>query len=315
MIKFRAVKTSFVLVILLFSVFAAILPSSVSAAGLFQGNIELTYDATKIPNTIRPESDIVRLSLYINHFVSGLGSRLVIPFFEVNTVPIELSVGETPEWMTVSVAPGVVYPKLGLEKSETPEHAVVSISLSPNAPAFITQSFEIIAEHGDITPIRSAKNKIPIEVKSGFYSNYRYEYPTFDEIGAGETATFPINITGYSNARSRITFEVLDPPEGWSPSINTEFFLGTTAYGEDATGVVNFLIQSPLDFGYHNEVEQFNVRVRTQAAGHPEAGIDNTTLLQFTIRSRGFSTPGFEAAFVAIALIAAIIVFNKKRNK
>jgi hypothetical protein len=315
MIRFKAVKTSFVLVTLLFSVFAAILPNSVSAAGIFQGNIELTYDVNDIPNTIRPESDIVRLDLYINHFVSGLGSQIVIPFFTANTVPIELSVGTTPDWMTVSVAPGVVYPKLKTQKSETPEQAVVSISLSPNAPAFITQSFEIIAEHGDITPIRTAKNKIPIEIKSGFYSNYRYEYPTFDEIGAGETASFPINITGYSNARSRITFEVLNSPEGWSPSINTEFFLGTTAYGEDATGTVNFLIQSPLDFGYHNEVQQFNVRVRTQAAGHPEAGIDNTTLLQFTIRSRGFSTPGFESTFVVIALIVAIILFNKKHNR
>jgi len=312
--KFRAAKASIIMGILLVGLFAVFLPTSTVASGLFQGNIELTYDIDDVPSTIRPESDIARIDLYVNHFASGLGSRYVIPFFSANTVPIELSVGDTPEWLTVSVAPGVVYPKLGMEKAENPEHAIVSVSLTPNAPAFQTQSIEIIATHNDIPPIRSAINKIPIEIKSGYYSNYQYEYPTFKEIGAGETVTFPINIKGYSNARSRIIFEVVDPPKGWSTSINTEFFLGTTALGEDATGTVNFMVQSPLDFGYHNEVQQFNVRVKTMAAGHPDAGIDNTTMLQFTIRSRGFSTPGFEVTFTVVALMAVIVIYRKKRK-
>jgi len=312
--KFRAVKASIVIGLLLIGLFVAFMPSPAAASGLFQGNIELTYDVNDVPSTIRPESDIARIDLYINHFASGLGSKFVIPFFSANTVPIELTVADTPEWITVSVAPGVVYPKLGMEKAPTPEHAIVSISLTPNAPAFQTQSIEIIAQHNDIPPIRSAINKIPIEIKSGYYSNYQYEYPTFKEIGAGETVTFPINIKGYSNARSRIIFEVVDPAEGWSTSINTEFFLGTTALGEDATGTVNFMIQSPLDFGYHNEVQQFNVRVKTMAAGHPNEGIDNSTVLQFTVRSRGFSTPGFEVTFTVIALMTVIIIYRKKRK-
>jgi len=312
--KFRVVKASVVMGIFLIGLFAAFMPTSTAASGIFQGNIELTYDADDIPSTIRPESDIARIDLYINHFASGLGSKFVIPFFSANTVPIELSVEDTPDWLTVSVAPGVVYPKLGMEKAPTPERAVVSISLTPNAPAFQTQSIVIIAEHNAIPPIQPAIQKLPIEIKSGYYSNYQYEYPTFKEIGAGETVTFPIDITGYSNARSRIIFEVIDPAEGWSTSINTEFFLGTTALGEDATGTVNFMIQSPLDFGYHNEVQQFSVRVKTMAAGHPNEGIDNTTVLQFTVRSRGFSTPGFEVTLTVVALIAIIVIYRKKRK-
>ncbi len=311
--KFRTVKASIITGIILVSLFAVFIPTS-TAAGIFQGNIDLTYDVDDVPSTIRPESDIARIDLYVNHFASGLGSRYVIPFFSANTVPIELTVSDTPDWITVSVAPGVVYPKLGMEKAEIPEHAIVSISLTPNAPAFQTQSIEIVAMHKDIPPIRSAINRIPIEIKSGYYSNYQYEYPTFKEIGAAETVTFPINIKGYSNARSRIIFEIVDPAEGWSTSINTEFFLGTTALGEDATGTVNFMVQSPLDFGYQNEVKQFNVRVKTMAAGHPDEGIDNTTVLQFTVRSRGFSTPGFELTFTVVALMAVIFIYRKKQK-
>ena len=50
------------------------------------------------------------------------------------------------------------------------------------------------------------------------------------------------------------------------------------------------------------------------AAGHPEAGFDNTTVLQFTLRARGFSTPGFEVTFTVIALMAIIIIYRKKRQ-
>jgi hypothetical protein len=289
--------------------------SSVAARGIFQGNIDLTYNVDQIPNTIRPESDIVRVQMSINHFVSGLGSVFVIPFFRANTVPIELNVGDHPDWLTVSIAPGVVYPKLGIEKSSTPEQVIVSISLTPNAPAFQTEAFDIIAQHNDITPVRASLNKIPIEIKSGYYSNYQYDYPTLKEMEAASTVTFPISIKGFSNARSLIKFTVIDPPKGWSASIVSEFFLGTAALNEDATGTVDFTIQSPIDFGYYNEVEQFNVRVTTQAAGHPLEGVDNTTILQFTVRARGFSTPGFEAAFTIIVLISMIIIYKKKYKR
>ena len=311
--SFKAVKVGLIILTLIVSIITFFSPGSVVAAGLFDGNIDITYDIDDVQSTIRPETDLNRINFYISHFVSGLGSRIVIPFFSQNTVPIELSVSETPDWINADIAPGVVYPKLGLEKSPQ-ENAIVSISLTPNAPAFQTYSIIVTAEHKDLFPVRAAKNNIPIQIKAGFYSNYQYEYKTFDEIGAGETVTFPINIKGYSNARSRITFEVINPPEGWSPSINSEFFLGTTALGEDATGTVNFMIQAPMDFGYHNEVEQFNVRVQTMAAGHPEIPPDNTTTLQFTVRARGFSTPGFEITFTIIALMAAIIIYRKIYN-
>ena len=289
--------------------------SSVAARGIFQGNIDLTYNVDQIPGTIRPESDIVRVNLFINHFVSGLGSKFVIPFFSQNTVPIEVTIGDHPEWLTVSAAPGVVYPKLGLVKAETPETVIISISLTPNAPAFQTESFEIIARHPDTPPISTAVNKIPIEIKSGYYSNYQYDYDPFKEMGAAETVTFPIDITGFSNARSLIRFRVLNPPDGWVASIPSEYFLGTAALDEDATGRVSFTIQSPLDFGYYNEVQQFQLEVTTSAAGHPEAGVDNRTVLQFTVQARGFSTPGFEAAFTVIALIATLVIYKKKFKK
>ena len=65
--------------------------------GILRGNIDLTYDVDDIPSTIRPELDIVRVDLYINYFVSGLGAKYIVPFFQYRTVPIELSIEDTPD--------------------------------------------------------------------------------------------------------------------------------------------------------------------------------------------------------------------------
>jgi len=262
--------------------------------GILQGNIELTYDLDDIPNTIRPESDIARVDLYINYFASGIGSKFLVPFLQPRTVPIELSIEDTPEWCHVSVSPGVVYPHLDIKKAETPEHAIVTISLTPNAPAFQTHSIFVKAKASSvkgpfriINIIASAENKIPIEIKPGYYSNFQYEHQTYAEMLPDEVKSIPINITSYSNARTRLTFEIIDPPEDWGVSINPEIFIGTAALGNDPTGIATLTIQSPGGDGYHNEVQQFNVRVKTMAAGHPDEGIDNTTILQFTVRCRG----------------------------
>ena len=262
--------------------------------GILGGNIDLTYDVDDIPSTILPGSDIARVDLYINYFVSGIGSKCLVSFLQHRTVPIELSIEDTPEWCIVSVSPGVVYPHPDIRKAETPEHAIVSISLTPNAPAFQTHSISVKAKassvngpFGIINIISSAENKIPIEIKSGYYSNFQYEYQAYIEMPPDEVKNVLINITSYSNARTRLTFEIIDPPEDWNACIDTEIFLGTSVLGDDPTGIATLTIQSPGGDEYHNEVQQFLVRVSTMAAGHPEQGIDNTTVLQFTARCRG----------------------------
>ena len=262
--------------------------------GILGGNIELTYDADDIPSTIRPESDIVRVDLYINYFVSGLYSRFLVPFLRHRTVPIELSVADTPDWCTLSISPGVVYPHPDFYKAGTPEHAILLISLTPNAPAFQTYSIIVKAKassvkgpFGIINIISSGENQIPIAIKPGYYSNFQYEHQTYAEMLPDEVKNIPINITSYSNARTRLTFEIIDPPEDWGVSINSEIFIGTAALGDDPTGIATFTIQSPRGDEYLDEVAQFNVRVSTMATGHPEHGIDNTTLLKFTVRCSG----------------------------
>ena len=314
--NFKAVKVSIIMIILLVSILTAFMPTSASAQGILQGNIILEYDSGDIPETIRPETGKATIDILVDFFVSGIGSRLLVPFYEErSTVPIEFTLSELPDWVDASISPGVVYQQLSPTSGKYPPRTTyLTISLKPTAPAFQSQNVEVNALSSYTPPVRSSKNKLAFQIKAGYYSNFKYETSTFAEIGAGETIEFPIEITGFANARSKLKFEIVNPPQDWSTSINSEILLGTEALGEEATGTVNFIVQSPLTFGYHNEAEQFNVRVRTYAAGHPEAGWDNTTLLQFTVRARGFSTPGFEVTFSIVALIVAILIYRKKQK-
>lgn len=316
--KLKAVKASFLLAIFLFGMCVAFTTAPASAQGILQGNVVLTYDSSQVGETIRPETDTRVIEVSVNHYVSGLGSKLLIPFYQDrSTVPIELSItSQLPDWMDAGISPGVVYQQLSSVSGEHPSQiAYLTISLSPNAPAFLSRTIEITATSQYTPPVRSAVNKISIPVKSGYYSNFNYEVPPFKEIGAGETVEFAIEVTGFANALAKLTFEVLDQPEGWSTAIDPELTLGSSALDQKANATHIFTVQSPLTFGYHNEVEKFRVRVSTFAAGHPELGADNSTILQFTVRARGFSTPGFELPFIMLALMAVIIIYRKRSKK
>ena len=217
-----------------------------------------------------------------SHFVSGLGSHLIIPFFRINTIPIELKVGKTPDWLMVSLAPGVVYPRLGVVKPDTPENVIISMSLTPNAPAFQTHAFEVIAEHstfyGLIFPlIRPAMNKIPIQIKPGLYANLKLEHERYVLAPSQQHVKVMFNFTSYSNARMLVGGDILDPPSGWYLNLDNELFIGTKVLGEDNTGQLELDVVAPRNFTGRLPVP---IQFVYSAAGHPEQGVFyiNTTV-------------------------------------
>ena len=253
--------------------------------GFFQGNIDLTYNVDQIPGTIRPESEIVRVNMEVSHFVSGLGSRLIIPFFRANTIPIELKIGKTPDWLMISVAPGVVYPRLGIVKPDTPEIVIISISLTPNAPAFQTHAFEVVAEqstfYGMIFPlVQPTINKIPVEIKPGLYANMQLDHQRYVHAPSQQLVKVMFNFTSYCNARMLIRGDIPDPPSGWFFDLESELFIGTKVLGEDNTGQLELDVIAPRNFTGSLPVP---VQFVYSAAGHPEQGIFymNTTVTFF----------------------------------
>ncbi|MBU0497507.1 MAG: hypothetical protein KKC68_02720 [Candidatus Thermoplasmatota archaeon] len=271
-----------------------ILSWSGSVGGALQGQLSLSYDASAMPDTIRPDSEVIKIPVTLSYFVSGFGVKLLVQLLKSKTVPVSLSLDNIPVNTTISVTPQVVYPVIRETKPTSPETVFVSIATSKDMPAFQTMHVAVVAKasmdkgpFGRVTYIQNTSNRIAIAFKVGYYGNQQYDYTPFHELKPGETVQIPIKISGFGNARTQSRFEVLDPPENWTISIPSEVFIGTAALGEEHTTVVNMTVRAPKVEGYMNELQSIHVRVVSMAAGHPEAGFDNSTVLQVTLRCRG----------------------------
>ena len=286
--------------------------ASDDASGFLQGNIEFSYDSSVIPSTIQPDLEVLRIPVDISYFVSGFGVRLLMILLQQKTIPISVAIENLPQYVYASVSPDFVYPVISDVKPDTPEQVVVSVNISKSVLAFQTLNFDVVAtadaykgRFGRLTLIKGVSNRVSVGIKAGFYSNFQYEYRTFAEILPNETATFPITIMSYSNAPAKLMFEIISPPENWTATIPSEYMIGTAAGDGDNTGVVNLVIKGPSQPGYYNVVEQFSVRIMTQAGGHPELGVDNATVLQFTVRCRGEI---IDDDSVHISLVLAVVL-------
>lgn len=283
-------------------------------SGFLQGNIVMDYDEDDIPSTIRPETGRATIEISVDYFVSGIGSRFLAPYYEDRiTMPIEFSIESLPDYIVASVSPGVVYQQISSTSGKyPPRKTYLTVSLKPTAPAFQAQTIVVKAESqtlpgifGIFNAIQSYENSVSIPIKPGYYENMKYEIKnSVVRLNLSEEAEFPIKITGFNNARTKVQFEIFDKPEGWNASINSEILLGTEALGEDSTGSVSLKIRSPREIEGDNETVKFNVRVRVYAAGHPEVGFGNTTVLNF----RATCYSNVEEMSVDYPIIIAIIV-------
>lgn len=240
-----------------------------------QGNIILDYDPNDIPDTIEPETETVMIPIYIDYFVSGLGARLIVPFLEKRkTVPIELSLEDVPEWCDAGISPKVVYQQISTSSSKyPPRRSYVMVSVASLAPAFESFSIKIKAKassvkgaFGLITYIEETENIIPIQLKSGYFLEYDFVYPDRIYTPPLEKTEIIVNISCYSNARTRIHAELLGPLEDWDVYIPSEFFLGP---GKDSYEIIVSLTPPSSFIGQ----EFLLISIRISAAGHPEAGI------------------------------------------
>jgi hypothetical protein len=133
------------------------------------------------------------------------------------------------------------------------------------------------------------------------------------EVSPGEIATFDIEIENQGNAKTEVKFNVLDPPEGWSVTIPSSTKLESKLYGGNPKKIVKLLVQPPYGFGYHNE--RVDIRVEIFGYFFADESLKGPTYIEtFTIRNRGFSTPGFEAVFLVFALIGITFIVKKRQK-
>jgi hypothetical protein len=322
----RNVKVGIVMGVLLFSAFAVLIPSSSAGPlGLVNCNAMLKVfpeNANELNTRVVPLAGPMIVRIQIGYLVTGIFSEPTIARF-TNTVPasISISVEETPEWCTATVEPNVVSPKI--QSGWCYDTADLKVSFKQNVPARGEVAIKIKMQAAEVSALIWKINAVADVGTITFTPEYLPIISvnptiTLKDMSPGQVAEFPIELENLGNAQTKFIIDLVNVPEGWVASIPSNVDVGSKVEGQNNKKTVTLTVQPPLGFGYHNDREEITIKVRGVYFAK-SAGTNLTTdeyPYVFTITSRGFSTPGFEAIFVVFALVSvALIIKIRQKTK
>jgi hypothetical protein len=315
----RIISIVGIISLLLVSIFASCIPKI--AAGpivdLYSCNSEvrINYDKDIAKSPLLPVNMTKEIPIEINYRIVGLYADVVGSTYASNTIDpvnyIYLYVEKTPEWCTATVTPSVITtsPLADWQK----HNAVLIVQVNENAYAFAEGKIALRIETAKMNVIKPGTFYQNITFIPGYLPSLRINMPSATKfIGPGDKAEFNIEIENLGNADTLITCHVLDLPKGWIVG-DISTVVGSKTAGNDPKKIITLGVISPYGFGYHNDKELIRVLIKPSYVENMSL-VGNDYYLSFVVQSRGFSTPGFEAAFVLIALVVVILLLNKRQK-
>lgn len=329
--KFRAVKVSMIMLILLISAIISIVPSASAADKMltFNSVLEMTYDQEFLNQAVQPDGPAVTIPVTIKYKVEVPekildNTALRMIFFQtfiVTAVKVKMEILNEPDWASVSLVNPNPYIDINYEFTETT--TAVTIAPYKDAPArpftlrIKAETDPVLNKH---VPANSAELNMVFTPGYIPLINVYTEQPA-RVVEPQTTVSFPIKITNLGNKETIVTVKVTDYPEGWAPLL-AQSQIVIPAAGETSGGNIaelSFSITPPYGLGWHNELEtitlEFTPQFSPPGGGGNQSGLIGTPVpFQLSVRSRGFSTPGFELFGVLGALIITMIIIKKRKH-
>jgi hypothetical protein len=223
---------------------------------------------------------------------------------------ITLEVVNKPDWADTTITQKSVL--TDIPNKGTPAEEDTSLVLSPyeEAPAQ-PYTITIKATCGTIGRINGFEIEEDIVFTPSFVPTIQItpENPT-RTVGPRESVNFKINIKNEGNKKTRVTPEVKTTIEGWVPTINPPFY----DISPGGQGDFVFSIYTPYDFGWHNEIQAFQIDFTSQIFPlREDAPVGGPYSIYLRINNYGFSTPGFELIVLLAAFIVAGIFIKKRK--
>ncbi len=319
--KSSKVKTSLVLVILLFSIFMIIIPTTsaeeTTADQTQQGGLisfahvvnVLWTNSQNATLAIKPFEESRSYDLTITHSLARgpFGGSLYQVFYAGRTLDMKIRINGYPnEWSTVTAFTDTI--KLTLPTGDPTQIKQYSyqllISVDDEAPAFrrgeirlgiFIEKFGIIQEYDqeitlEINPDYAPKLNVIAEMQHKV-------------IGPMDTASIPIKVTNLGNGESKIYFDVPTIPKDWTVLVTDQITLAP-----DQTETVFLTAKPPKSFGYHDDTFTFKVEYYPAWSTNPKI-TGTTEQITVSIESRGISLIGGEIILPILILIIIIIWF------
>jgi hypothetical protein len=311
--RFKTMKSSIVIGVLLVSVFAAIIPTS--SAGLIL-NLSSYVDVGWGNETLKPLvplGEAQQLTLNVRYGVTkgAFLSQAFFTLYQGRQVNIKLEVTEKPDWCTATLKSDTI--TTAVASIETTLSTTLTLRVDESAPAFGAGYVMIKASVSKIGAIDGYSQVFTLEFSPAYLPMINAQLPEGNSksIGPMDTAVFPITVENMGNARTTVFFKIDNVPEDWIAVVTDDITLDE---GKGSTGTVYLTIKPPKGFGYHNDDRSIIVTM-TPARAEELSNQGESKTVTVIIESRGFSTPGFESLLFIGALLAVVLILKLKKKK
>ena len=332
--RFNSLKTGFILVLILVGLFGSTYVShdatvaadetkTTSKFYTFNSYIYIEYDETQlnknlaideslsVPVTVKYKTDVPE------NFLSFLPWQLRNLFIFGSIIgpmqTIHLEVVDKPDWADVFIAtPDVI---MDIPVGSEVNVQKTSLVLSPKIEAPSTSyTISIKATSKQIGRINSYETEVAVTFTPSFVPTVTIipENPT-RTVAPRESVNFKISVTNEANKKARITpsLNYNGSLSEWSPTINPPFM----DLNPGDSGEFILSIYTPYTFGWHNEIQAFQIDFITQIFPlREDAPVGGPYPIYIRVNNYGFSTPGFESAVIFVAIACIILAVKRKQR-
>jgi hypothetical protein len=272
--------------------------------------------ADEYPTTpIAPRDEIAILELKVTmNIVTGatFGAGLLEGYSTSSSALIDLIIIEHPSWCSVTLNQTLLQTNIS-EKEEA--FCKLYIHVDEDAPAYEEGIIKFKVDIGDLGLIKGDSKIFNLSFKPSFYPIIKTNLPEITKrIDPTSNAVFPIEIENHGNAETKVLFDILEIPEGWTATV-TDSLIVAKEKGSEETAYLT--VYPSRNFGYHYSEALISVKM-TPAFAENINITGKPVYANFIIQNRGFSPIGIEIYsifFVIIAIVIyAIILFIKKRK-
>jgi uncharacterized repeat protein (TIGR01451 family) len=237
------------------------------------------------------------------------------------STPIALKVTNAPAWVVTTLSPTTVYIPVtqtevaggSTNQAVKQDNAFLLVSTTADAPAFTQGTIEVQADAPQNGQLNPATTKTQIPVQADFFSIIEASTPTTIQKAKPQAqVTYPITVTNFGNAQTKVSFFVDSVPDKWQvtpPSPIT--LLAKQSGGSQNSKTANVVIQTPFSNGYLNVVGAITIRITSSYALDPKV-IGDSTIVSTLTTTKGFYVPGFEPLFAAFAIGALALVMRRR---
>ncbi len=338
--KFRSLKISFIISILLFSIFASfsiINPKSNTVSAIdplvqYDSLVALEFaDSSALNTPIHPLGGVRNVDIKVTYistvpdiFRTGLGKNLLFGFFKfVFLAPVHLKIENIPTWCTASIAPpDIIFNAFGTG-SELERQVTLQVAVNKQSTALFPHTLQVKAT-GD-SPDKHIKAppevSLPIAITPGYVPLISTDPgATIKKTTPGEPVNWDIRISNNGNGEALVRARITNIPEDWVISVNPQTIIPSLADGEVNEKVMSLTALPPHNLGYYNKNVQLEIELTPEFSSPGTGASANLTkgepiYLTLAIQLRGFSVPGFEFIFLLSGILIFIIIRKHKMSK